>query len=111
MEATNKDGIWIVNSDSGHTYHTTLDSCDCPHFIHRIKKSGGNCKHMVFINGLISKNENYEEIIGFIRQKTNVKFDVLCKEFGTEVFDKLLFLEKKGEIIYNRRKNTYNILE
>ncbi|MFD0591009.1 amidoligase family protein [Paenibacillus sp. GCM10027627] len=35
-----------VTSASGHTYEVTSGSCTCPHFTHRLRQSGGNCRHM-----------------------------------------------------------------
>jgi len=111
MEAKCEDGVWIVKSDSGHTYRVTNTSCNCPQFLFRIKKSGGRCKHMDFIIRLEGKGNNYDEIISFIKKEGGASFEILEREFGSDVIIKLQALERKGEIIYNRRKDVYNILE
>jgi hypothetical protein len=45
--------IWtIISPDSGKKYAVTINddsgykSCNCPHWIHRLRVSGGNCKHI-----------------------------------------------------------------
>ena len=111
MEAKQEGEVWTVESDTGHTYKVTSSSCTCPQFLFRVKKSGGSCKHMDFVNGLISKDANYDEIIKFIRFHGRTAVDDLQKEFGLEIINKLQALEKRGEIIYNRRNDTYSILE
>ena len=85
MEAINNGDIWIVEGDSGHTYTVTNTSCTCPHFQHRVKKSGGSCKHMIFISGLKSKKNNYEEIIVFIRSNNGATYTQLEKQFGRDI--------------------------
>jgi len=113
MEATSDgNGSWTVLSDSGHSYNVTTNSCSCPHFIHRVKKSGGSCKHMIFIQNLMSSDNNYDDIIKFIKSKGIVSYIDIEKKFGgLEVFEKLQALEKRGDIIYNKRKDTYSMLE
>jgi predicted nucleic acid-binding Zn finger protein len=107
-----KDGdTWEVESESGHTYFVSSSSCTCPHFQHRVKKSGGSCKHMIFISGLESKSNNYEEIVVFIRSNNGATYTQLEKQFGKDIELKLKALERKGEIIYMKWDDTYNILE
>jgi predicted nucleic acid-binding Zn finger protein len=113
MEATSDgNGNWSVLSDSGHTYNVTNNSCSCPHFQHRVRKSGGSCKHMIFIQNLMNSDGNYDEIIKFIKLKRIISYVDIEKKFGgLEVFEKLQALEKRGDIIYNKRKDTYSLLE
>lgn len=36
----------VVRSASGRVYNTTATTCSCPHFVHRLQHSGGQCRHI-----------------------------------------------------------------
>ncbi len=36
----------VVRSASGRVYDTTATTCSCPHFVHRLQHSGGQCRHI-----------------------------------------------------------------
>ena len=109
MEAVKDGDSYTVLSDTGHTYTVTNTSCTCPHFQHRLQKSGGSCKHMVFVSGITNKGN--DEIVSYIKICGVAKYDNLEKEFGKDIHSKLQSLERRGEIIYNKRNDSYSILE
>lgn len=39
-----------VISDTGHIYETSINSCSCPHYTHRLQGSGGQCRHIQAFN-------------------------------------------------------------
>jgi len=36
----------VVRSESGRSYNTTATTCSCPHYVHRLQHSGGQCRHI-----------------------------------------------------------------
>jgi len=36
----------IARSASGHTYNVTETTCSCPHYVHRLQRTGGTCRHI-----------------------------------------------------------------
>jgi len=113
MEAKQEDAdTWTVTGDSGHNYIVSSTSCTCPQFEFRIKKTGGMCKHMIFISGLANDDEDtYQHIIDFIKSEGGTaSYEIIEREFPNPD-SKLKVLEKRGEILRNNRKDTYSILE
>ena len=46
--------------DSGKTYTVTRTSCTCPHWMYKLARSGGICKHMAagFFNSKVNKEDD-----------------------------------------------------
>lgn len=105
-----ENGTYNVLGDSGHTYKVTDKSCNCPHFVNRLRGKG-SCKHMVFVNNLAAEDNDIKEILNFINSLTEVTFDTLHNKFGDNTYEALLMLEKRGDIIYNRKSDTYSVLK
>jgi predicted nucleic acid-binding Zn finger protein len=110
IEQTDEDK-YIVKGDTGKSYVVSSTSCTCPQFEFRIKRTGGMCKHMIFISGLSNDDEDvYQRMIDFIRMEKCAEYEAIAREYPNPD-SKLEILEKRGEILHNKRKDTYSILE
>jgi len=108
MKATRIDeDTWEVLSDSGNTYKVTNNSCTCPAFYIR-NRGKGSCKHMLFVQGInsTSDKESTKDLLEFIRQKPVTDSDIE-KKFCVGVDEKLSILEKRGDIIRDKKTDTY----
>jgi uncharacterized Zn finger protein len=104
MQATKiSDTEYDVLGDSGKTYRVTETSCTCP--VYKFRHS--NCKHMAF---LASQPKDDIEIVKFINLTASPTYDELENKFGKDIHAKLQSLERKGEIIYDRKTDSYSIL-
>jgi len=103
-----KDGTFKVESSShkGKFYIVDLEkgTCTCPHFILRLKRIHGLCKHIQSIKDKDEKRDvkSYGRIIGYIQKRGEVDSIELVKKFGEEAIDDLLsrgeLIEKEGKV-------------
>ena len=108
MQATKvDDDTWEVLSDSGKTYKVTSNSCTCPAFYIR-QRGKGSCKHMLFLQSINANTdkESTKDLLEFIRQQP-VTYSDIEKKFGVGVDEKLSILEKRGDIIRDKKTDTY----
>jgi len=101
------DDTWEVLSDSGNTYKVTNHSCTCPAFYIRLRGKG-SCKHMLFIQNMnaAKDKDTTKELLQYIKTK-KATYTELEKRFGTSVSEKLSILEKRGDIIHDKKTDTY----
>ncbi len=103
-----KDGTYKVESSSrkGKFYIVDLDkqTCTCPHFLLRMKRIHGVCKHIQAVEDKAQKRDvkSYGNIIGYVQKKRIVGSLELIKKFGEQAVDDLLsrgeLIEEKGKI-------------
>lgn len=103
-----KDGTYKVESSSrkGKFYVVDLkeQSCTCPHFMLRMRRIHGLCKHIQAVKDRFEERdiESYAEIIGYVKNKGEVDSLELIKKFNEEAVDDLLsrgeLIEKDGRI-------------
>jgi predicted nucleic acid-binding Zn finger protein len=108
MKATNiDDDTWEVLSDSGNNYKVTNSSCTCPNFYIRLKGKG-SCKHMLFVQNMNAAKDKdaTKDVLKYIQTK-KATYTELEKIFGASVSDKLSILEKRGDIIHDKKTDTY----
>ena len=108
MNATKiDDDTWEVLGDSGNKYKVTNNSCTCPSYYIR-QRGKGSCKHMMFVQNMQSSGdkETTKDVLKYIKMN-KVTYTELEKRFGTSVSEKLLLLEKRGEILHDTRTDTY----
>lgn len=108
MESTRiDDDTWEVLSDSGHTYKVTNNSCTCPNYYIRLKGKG-SCKHMQFIQNMNAAKDKdaTKELLKYIKTK-KATYTELEQKFGTSVGEKLSILEKRGDILHDKKTDTY----
>ena len=108
MNATKiDDDMWEVLSDSGHTYKVTTNSCSCPNFYIRLKGKG-SCKHMLFVQNMNAAKDKdaTKDVLKYIKNK-KVTYAELEQKFGPSVSEKLSILEKRGDILHDKRTDTY----
>jgi len=108
MNATKiDDDTWEVLSDSGNKYKVTKTSCTCPAFYIRLRGKG-SCKHMTFIQNMesVGDKETTKDLLEYIKNH-KATYTELEKLFGIGVSEKLVILEKRGEILHDTRTDTY----
>ena len=103
-----EDGTYKVESDSrkGKFYVVDLKKgeCTCPHFLLRLRKVHGLCKHMQAVKDKCENRDEecYSEIIAYVREKGEVDSVELIKKFNEEAVDDLLsrgeLIEEKGRV-------------
>ena len=97
-----KDGTYKVESASrkGKFYVVDLDKaeCSCPHFILRMKRIHGMCKHIEAVKDKFERrdSESYSRIVDYVQKKKEADSLELIKKFGEEAVDDLL---SRGELI------------
>ena len=107
-----KDGTYKVESSSrkGKFYIVDLNNgtCTCPHYILRLRKVHGFCKHMEAVKDKVEErdSESYSKIIDYVKDKKQVESIELIKKFSEEAVDDLL---SRGELI--EREGKVRILE
>ena len=103
-----KDGTYKVESSSrkGKFYIVELDkqTCTCPHFLLRMKRIHGLCKHIQSVEDKVQKRDtkSYGKVIVYVQKKREVASLELIKKFGEDAVDDLLsrgeLIEEEGEI-------------
>ena len=103
-----KNNTYKIESSSrkGTFYLVDLNNqtCTCPHFILRMKRIHGICKHIQAVKDKDQKRDtkSYGKIIGYIQKKGEVASLELIKKFGEQAVDDLLsrgeLIEEKGRI-------------
>jgi len=97
-----KDGSYKVESSSrkGKFYIVDLkkQTCTCPHFLLRMKKVHGLCKHIQAVKDMVERRDvkTYGRIIGYVEKKRVVDSLELIKRFGEAAVDDLI---SRGELI------------
>ncbi len=103
-----KDGTYKVESSSrkGKFYVVDLDkgTCTCPHFVLRLRRVHGLCKHMQAVKDKTEERDSlgYGKIVDYVKEKGEVDSLKLIKRFNEEAVDDLLsrgeLIEKEGRI-------------
>lgn len=103
-----RNGTYKVESSSrkGKFYIVDLGkgTCTCPHFVLRLRRVHGMCKHMGAVKDKSEKRDvkGYGKIIDYVQKKGQVESLELIKKFGEEAVDDLIrrgeLVEKKGNI-------------
>ncbi len=106
MEIGKKDGHYSVESSTpGRFYEVDLkkNTCTCPHFIHRLRRTGGDCKHIKAVKALVSSGDasDFDEIISFVKENVFIDSVELIERFGE---DKINELVGNGELIEEHGK-------
>ena len=104
-----KDGTYKAESSSrkGKFYIVDIDkqTCTCPHYILRMKRIHGMCKHIQAVGDKAQKRDvkSYGRVIGYVQKKVEVASLELIKKFGEQAVDDLLsrgeLIEKDGKIM------------
>ncbi len=103
-----RDGTYKIESSSrkGKFYIVDLGkgTCTCPHFVLRLKRVHGMCKHMGAVKDKSEKRDvkGYGKVIDYVQKKGQVESLELIKKFGEEAVDDLIrrgeLAEKEGRI-------------
>ena len=102
-----KDGqIYKVESSKpGRFYEVNLQNrvCTCPHFVHRLQKARGECKHIQAVKKFVTggKPFKYDELIKYVEDNVFVDSTELIEKFGEEVVNELI---EKAELIEEQGK-------
>ena len=95
----------VESSKPGVYYEIDLkkNTCTCPHYIHRVRRTGGDCKHIKAVKESLSGcAEEYDKIIGYIKENVFVDTAELIERFGLDNVDSLLsngeLIEESGKI-------------
>jgi|TARA_Y100000310_G_C20483308_1_gene715725 predicted nucleic acid-binding Zn finger protein len=100
MQILKQENIYKVESSKkGKFYIVDLNkrTCTCPHFIVRLARVHGMCKHMQAVKDKIEKRDDktYESIIDYVKDKEIDSLELINK-FGEDVVDDML---SRGELI------------
>jgi predicted nucleic acid-binding Zn finger protein len=96
IESHSKGKFWTVD--------LSKNTCNCPHFMYRLKKSGEDCKHLASVKQMIiqSKAQGYDEIIAYVEENVFVDSVSLLERFGEEKVNALIqmgdLIEEHGKI-------------
>jgi len=106
-----KDKFKVESHTKGKFYIVDLNqpSCTCPHFMFRLKSTGGECKHIIAVKEKYSKRKipkkikkEHDKILQFIRKKGSIDSMELIKKFGDKLVESLIksgdLIEKQGKI-------------
>jgi predicted nucleic acid-binding Zn finger protein len=108
MNITQKRGKFQVEShENGRFYTVNLadESCTCPHYAFRLKRSGQKCKHIVAVEEFVNlrrgkkaeqQKSRYEEILEFVRKQGSFDTVKLIEMFGEDEVNFLLF---RGDLL------------
>ena len=90
VESSKKGKFYVVDLDKG--------ECSCPHFVLRLKRVHGMCKHMEAVKDKAESrdSESYGQIIEYVANKGEVDSLDLINKFGEDAVDDLL---SRGELI------------
>ena len=99
-----KDGKFKVESSSVGKFYTVdlkKGTCTCLHYITRMSKIRGLCKHLEAVKDQVEArdSESYEKIIEYVKFKGEVDSLELINKFGEDAVDDLL---SRGELIEER---------
>lgn len=107
MNITKKDDIFFVQSSKkGKYYKVSLKNgtCDCPHFQFRLRKGGGDCKHLKAVKELFATDakDDFEKAIAYVKENIEVDSVDFIEKFSEGVLDELIergeLIEKNGKI-------------
>ena len=102
-----KNSFKAESYTGGKFYEVDLNepSCACPHFIIRMKRIGGECKHIAAVREKYSKvkkqaslndEKKFNDVIDFVRKQKEADSLLLIKKFGE---DKISALTARGDLI------------
>jgi hypothetical protein len=79
------------------------NTCTCPHYVHRMKRIKGDCKHLKAVKESVSSStpDEYDEIVKLIKENVFVDSIELIDKFGEERINELI---KNGELIEEHGK-------
>lgn len=94
------DLFLVESSKKGKFYNVdiTEKTCDCPHYIYRMKRVGGECKHIKAVKDLLynGTQDNFDKALEYIRINSKVDSLEFIEEFGEELLDEL---KTQGEVV------------
>lgn len=104
MEIRRQDDKYLVESSKpGRFYEVDPKNgtCTCPHFMFRMKKSGGVCKHIEQIRQHLQENcgSVRQEALAYIEQAGSADAVELIEKYGEDIIEEL---KAQGEIIESR---------
>jgi len=105
MDIQKRGSVFEVRSDSGKTYEVdlALNTCTCPHFVHRVRKAGGDCKHIAAAKECCAGSaEDFDDIITYVKDNVFVDSIELIEKYGEDKVEKLIsmgeLIEEEGKI-------------
>ncbi|MFH1408449.1 MAG: SWIM zinc finger family protein [Nanoarchaeota archaeon] len=107
MEVTQLRATFKVESASkqGKFYNVTLEPlrCDCPHFLVRLLKEGGECKHILAVRDYLTKRNkgHAQDIKAYVKKKGEVDALDLLDLYSEQLVNELL---RSGELIEEHGK-------
>ena len=95
VESSTKDKSYIVD--------LRKKTCTCPQFIYRLKKAGGECKHIAAVKEFATGGgSDFDEIIDFVRENVFVESIELFEKFNKEAVDTMIshgeLIEESGKV-------------
>lgn len=94
------DLFLVESSTKGKYYNIDIANkkCDCPHFIYRMQRIGGECKHIKAVKDLLynDSQDDFDKAIEFIRINSKVDSLDFIEKFNEKILDEL---KNQGEII------------
>ena len=100
--ASGREVYMVKSSKPGKYWKRT---CNCPHFVFRLRKTGEVCKHIHAVEKMLhnESKDDFEKAIMFVKKKGKIDSVQLIEKFGeglvNELIDRGELLEKNGKII------------
>jgi hypothetical protein len=100
-----KDRYLVEGTKAGTFYSVDLynNTCTCPHYVHRMKHIGKDCKHLKAVKESVSNStpDEYDEIVNLVKNNVFVDTIELFDKFGEDRINDLI---KNGELIEEHGK-------
>jgi hypothetical protein len=101
------EGTYEVESkSSGKFWKVDLSKnlCNCPHFLFRLRKFGGECKHIKAVKELVTKGnaDKFDEIKSYVTEHVFVDSIEIIEKFGEDIVNEMIahgeLIEEHGKI-------------
>ena len=112
-----ENDVFLVKSHSSNNEYSVnlrTGSCTCLHYVMRLAKSGGRCKHfndvVKYLENVTTNNKSlFDEVINLIKlnPKNIIEWEVLSEKFGDQTINEMLNLG----MIYKKSNHELGVLE
>lgn len=100
--------IYIVESSTPGSYYKVnaeKKTCNCPHFVFRLRQKGEYCKHILEVCKILhnKSKDDFEKAVDYIKKKGRADSVDVIEEYGEGLVQELIdcghVIENKGMLI------------